>query len=44
MSKFAKCFPGADGTMVCMHWNGNWIVFPINRQQKTRHKDELGAK
>jgi hypothetical protein len=30
MTQFAKCFPGDNGTVVCQHFNGSWIVFPGN--------------
>lgn len=32
-AKFAKCFPGSDGNVVCQHWNGSWIVFPGSREE-----------
>ena len=30
MSNFARCFPVENGMMLCEHFNGNWIVFPIS--------------
>lgn len=29
MSQFARCFPSGDGMMLCEHWNGSWIAFPM---------------
>lgn len=45
-NRFKFCFPSDDGLkMVCQHWNGSWIVFPIYwkrfRKQKTPSKEEV---
>ena len=40
-AKFAKCFPGDNGTVVCQHWNGSWIVFPGSRKEDENKEVEV---
>ncbi|MCR4334766.1 MAG: hypothetical protein NUV47_03520 [Patescibacteria group bacterium] len=37
-TKFARCFPLPDGNMCCKHWNGNYIVFPMKGDHRSRNE------
>jgi hypothetical protein len=38
VGKFSHCFPGDDGTVVCQHWNGSWIVFQGSNTKQDKRK------
>lgn len=35
-AKFAFCFVGREGNIVCQHHNGSWIVFPSRNTEKDK--------
>ena len=35
-TKFAFCFPGDNGNVVCQHHNGSWIVFQGSNAEKDK--------